>query len=215
MTSYDVRKLDKRVKRIEDETEVKHIDAYLAATAADVTGFLSHFSIIPQGNTETSRVGTDITVTSVNVKYQVFSVAANTNPSTIRILILRDRQASGQTPALIGSTQGILDNAPITNPVLSPFVWETVQQRFKILYDKVHILEPQEQNFAGTAFVPRTQWEHTKHKGNFKIIYQQGTTTGAIATVVTNSLWFAAISDTGGGNAPTVTYGARIYFKDS
>lgn len=208
--------LNNKIKKINKTIELKKGDGYLAPGVIPLAGTqLSTFvSNIVQGTGEgESRIGTQISPTSIQFKCNFLS---NTNILTqqrVRMMVVWDRQSNSAAIPLSGAgTTSLLDTTIITDPLLAPLNYDAIE-RYTVLYDKMIVLNPNT-FLTATTLVPIGKQIKKKIKLSRIVKYN-----GAGPQIpFTNNLalcWFA--SNNGGSAAllPTVECGARLYYKDA
>lgn len=211
-----VKKLDKRVKKIENEIELKYVDfvnTAFSATAAPAGGLLN---AIERGTPPNNRIGNEVRATSVQIRYNIFNAIPAEFPQIIRVIVFYDRQANGGNPGFIGasSTNALLDNDVITNPVHAPYNQNT-RMRYHVMYDKVHVLIPQSDTQTGLGMVPHEMFIRKHIKLGRKTRYDANNIPAAIADISTNSLWVMVVADATYADPPTMNFSSRFFFKDA
>jgi len=207
-----VKSVAKSIKKIQGQQELKHIDFYTSSgfQAIPTTGLITCINTTVNGTTNITRIGDDITATSIQFRGLFQSNELTLNTSTIRHIVLWDSQPNGALPALAD----VLDVAVITVPIYAPYN-ENFQKRFKILYDRVYTITPQVYSSitAGTIdnVLEVKKYSRLKRKLSRQVKYNGNT--GGIADIETNSLINIFVSDQA-TNPPTVEMGHRLYYKD-
>lgn len=210
-------KIEKKVKQMENEVELKYFDT-IAASPATQTGLLTLVNGMAAGTTQITRIGAQIRMTSIQFRYVISNLAATLAPTSLRMLIVLDRQTNGAAPTISGSASGgtlaILDNAVFTSVIDQPYQYEA-KQRFTILYDKRWTLNPQIQATEAAGAIVTNQIVSKCIQGYVKLnrTVKYDNTTAAISSINTNSLHTVFITDI--ANGVTLTGGTRIYYKDA
>lgn len=200
-----VKNIAKSVRKIQRKEELKHVDSSIGK-AMGLTTAPSLLNGVPISATATttSREGNDITSTSLQFRYACVADANVAGPTICRVLICWDSQINGGTP----SVGEVLDIGIITDAVFAPYARES-QKRFKILYDRVHFLQPVV--YDATSLIPYGAYVYKKRKLGRTVKYNGS---GSTATdMVTNGLWLFTLSDQP-SNVPNIVFGSRFYFKD-
>lgn len=208
----NVRSLDKRIKKISAREELNHIDTFFNGSATSATGLITLLNGCVQGDTNLTRDGNEIVMTSIQWRVQYISDTDLLTSSFVRHLIIVDRQPNGAAPTLAQ----VLDSSVITNQLHSPYN-EDFQKRFKILHDAVYELQPKV--VAGftvgtgvtTSVLTDRCYESGKRQLNRMVKYNGNA--GTVADIQTNSL-YSIIHGSGGADVPIVVAGFRLYFKD-
>jgi len=224
-----------RVNRIEKSLiETKYVDDYTSTTASNATATANSntLNLMAQGDTVMTRNGNKIFMTHAEIKYYVQNNSVLTGPVNIRVMVLYDASPSGQANSLcIAGTQiqfgptGVLDNTVITgSPQIMPHAFE-MKYRYKVLYDKIHTLNPLcfngqsiTNNTSATATITGTsvenlqQLHHCVIPLNKQTVFQDGTAN--LSSVLKGSLVGFWCSDQS-SNLPFVVFGSRIFFKDA
>ncbi len=167
--------------------DVDQDDAALAATGTVSTSW----NLIPQGVTESQRVGRKCTIKSINWKgaLNLPSTTDFDNSSDVaRIMLVLDKQANGATPAVTD----ILESADFQS-----FNNLANSMRFVKLYDHTFTLKAHAGQGNGTAFETA---EDTKVFAMYKscnIPLEFSSTTGAITEIRSYNLIMLTISQSG------------------
>lgn len=221
-----IHRLEKKVKQIEYDTEVKHLDYVFTAVEMSDSGSVGNTLLVnglAQGTTSFTRIGDEVNFTSIQVRgtisHQLNNPALNHSP-TYRLIIVRDMQPNGAAMTF----GNLLDLSLITEPVYAPRNMDYID-RFKIYYDKVGVLNPNFQfitSGTGTPLITTTTQVGDVARSikffkklNFKTNYGLANA-GNISDIARNSLYFLFISDETGAsnNGPLFNGGMRLYYKD-
>ncbi len=151
---------------------------------------------IPEGNSESERVGRKVTIKKVGWRYKIElpESDAQATPSegdTVRAIMFLDKQANGATAAVLD----ILETAN----------WQSFNQlanksRFRILMDRTHDLNYRGMASDGAGLVSQANWveSHAFFKTcNIPIEYDNSANTGAIGTIRSNNIGVLMISKSG------------------
>jgi len=207
-----VRSLDKRIKKINRNVELKHVDTFLNGTVIPATGVLTPLNLSVQGNTDITRTGDDIQATSIQWRLRWISDDDRLAETICRHMIVWDRQPNGA----ILTIGDLLDNTVITSLVHAPYN-HSFQERFKILHDSTMILKPSvlldfdPATGNSTTNQPATVFQRGKRQLSRTVKYDGNA--GTIADIETNSLVSVLITSAP-ASEPTVLVGYRFYFKD-
>lgn len=206
-----VRSVAKSIKKIQSQQELKHEDVIQTAVEAPDTGVITLLNGVASGTSNETRIGDDIHATSIQFRAVYASQTDNIVSNVVRHIIFWDQQPNG----VIATMGDLLDISFITRPTEAPYN-EDFQKRFKILYDRVHVITPQVPLVvtAGvtTASLRVKKYARMKRKLSRTVKYD-GDTSG-IADIQTNSLCSLVVSDTAAGTCPEVSAGYRFYYKD-
>lgn len=207
-----VKSLDKRIKKINKQAELKHIDTFNNGTVIPAAGLIFPLNLSVQGNTDITRDGDDTMGTSIQWRIRYIGDDDRLAETVIRFILAWDRQPNG----VLSTFAQLLDNSVITSLVHAPYN-HNFQERFKILHDSTHVLksnvlldfdvatgttttnQPPTLFFRGKRQLSRT----VKYNGN----------AGTIADIETNSLVAFFVSSAPAAE-PTLLSGFRFYFKD-
>lgn len=226
--------LSKRIKHIENGLiELKYYDSVLDNQTFDQSGLVLPVSITPSGTGESERVGDSITTTSFRTRLALkipfgttpTSVNASLAPRHVRIILFWDKQNNASptallfgdeaTESLLLSYAGFLDE---------PYLYQynhTNAGRYKILYDKVHTINP---DLVHTWTNPATGTADTAVQDGQKNVYIQfvAKTVRQIKYATdtapsTNACYLAFLANrpTTATDKPIVSSVTRMYYKDA
>lgn len=213
-----LKNLNKKIKRVEKDAEVKWVDEYSANNIVNNVGLVNNpLSPNPiQGDGVSNRQGNVITITSWHIKAIFLSQPGFIGPTRIRCMVVIDLQFNGANPVLGGT---ILDNTTITDLTLSPRNMNQVK-RFKIIYDKMFYLQP----YTVQDYDPVTGNTSTvvsrghsinifnKIRHRIQFVSNGGTTADLTGFVPL----FYVVSDRAvlSGQEPVMAYSGRVNYKD-
>jgi len=187
--------------------ELKFFDTAISFTI-DATGEVpatGQLNLIPQGDTESTRVGRKCTVKSIEwwLNMQYNPSAANVEDLT-KIAIVQDKQANGAaaTAALVYTS---------TNLPTAPRNLEN-EPRFRVLKEIVQVWNAQA-GVAG-AYAPVQKYVHGRKKVNIPLIFDSTATTGAIGTIRTNNIFLLAGTGGSSDDLVNVNGNVRIRYTD-
>lgn len=213
--------LSKKVKKIENDTELKHKDVLYANTdviPATQVLWATH-NYIAQGTSSITRLGNMIAPTSYQIRVRFRADNAQvTEDSRVRMIIFWDRQCNGADPDPTG-VDGLLDDSVITNQIFAPRNYNTLE-RYKIVKDETFTLHPVLATTTVVAtgvvsVVQRVSIQKTYFIKSSRLLKYSGNA-GTVADLVSNALYVLFYSDIAGGtNPPEVDGGVRMYFKDA
>lgn len=221
-----IHRLEKKVKQIEYETEVKYKDTIFTGIEMADTGTIANTLLVnglQQGQTSITRIADDVVYTSFQLRgcisHQIPTTATNLAP-VYRLVIVRDMQPNG-----VAMTFGnLFDTTVITDPVYAPRNMDYID-RFHVYYDKVGILNINASfitSGTGTPLVTTTtqvadvgRTIKVFKKLGFKTNYGLSNA-GTVADIAKNSLYMLFMSDqsSASNNGPVFNGGIRLYYKD-
>lgn len=188
--------------------EKKFLDTAISDATAAATMTMYNICIVPQGDTESQRVGRKITVKAIQLRGSLSLLGATdvTNTSCqVRMRIVCDTQTNGAafTATDLLETDAINSFSNLAN-----------RSRFVVLKDRTFALK------AGGACATGAAYAFSEdivvidtYKGcNIPIEYDNSATTGAITTVRSNSLWITFQCST--AEIVAVSGTARIRYVD-
>lgn len=183
-------------------------DATLALAGAVIDDSLNH---IPQGNTESERIGRKVVIRGLRLKGRIKNsptTAQTTTDQRYRIIVYCDKQANGATAVVTD----ILETA-----VIDSFRNLANVQRFQILYDKTKnmIMPAVAQTAAGTFTTYSCEYgQQFSMKLNLPIEFDNSATTGVITSIRSNNIGLLAMCSTN-DNPPVFAYTVRIRYSDN
>jgi hypothetical protein len=155
--------------------EPKSYDAGLGVSVGNAgTGIIQKMTTIPQGDTDTTRDGDQLTVEWSQLRYNVVVNATDVSNLVRVVLFVWHFDDGGQPPTLATIFQA-------TNSPLSAYNRDSVKEKaFTVLSDRLHSL------YSGGV---GHQCVESKNLKKFKITFTSGGNTGK------NHIYLAAISD--------------------
>jgi len=218
-----VRRLVKRVRRIEKSIETKQIFAGVAAQQyymPDIGTFISQTFLLnglAGGSDVSERVGEKVVWTSMDIAFfcEADNDGAAFKTQQVRILLYWDRQCNGEGPPDLGYLLEIANTAaPLPRECWSQRQWEN-RKRFRMIKDKFITLRYMGttggQNFLDTQ--SRLWRKHIK-LGRTPTMYQG--TGASVVSVNRNALFCTIISNVPESNThgPYVDFNARLRYQD-
>lgn len=198
-------------RRLASVNETKFLDTTLSGfgTVSSTMEFLN-LNIIPQGNTESERIGRKCVLTRVDVKGQLLMDATATAAATsdvVKIMLVCDKQTNLAQFAAIDllETDSIAAFRNLSNT-----------SRFKVLATKTFSINATAGSGRGStdtlSYGEETVWFTMGANLNLPIEFNNVAATGAVTTQTSNSLWIVTQSTSGliGLNVGT----ARVRFID-
>ncbi len=165
-------------------------DAIVAATG----GITDTVLVIPQGVTESERVGRKCMLRQIHWRYQVSlaerdAVADPVAGDSLRIILYQDKQCNGATAAIgdVLATASVRSFRDLANT-----------GRFNILMDKIHNINYMTLASDGAGVV--SQAEHVQNYTYTKLCnlpIEYSSTTGAIGEIKSNNIGILLISSSG------------------
>lgn len=175
------------------EQEVKHFDTSQGNSGVDWTGTIWQLSLIPQGDTDTTRDGDSLLPQRLRI-HCVATAADSYN--LMRVIVFRWH------PATLPVYGDIMTNAG--GSVWSPLQSVNIdnRQNYTILLDRTLRLDPESD---GLKQIVKT----IKLAKSRPMQFQNGTTQG------TNKIYLLAVSDSGAAPNPLFVLYSRLEFTDS
>ncbi len=186
--------------------DVNHDDAVISAGGTIVPTI----NIIPQGVTESTRVGRKCTIKSIHWRYRINlaeqdAVATPPAGDSVRVIMYLDKQCNGAT----ATTTGILESNS----------WQSFRNlanisRFQILYDKLININFNNLASDNAAVVSSTVHDQDyifNKKCNIPIEYDNSANDGTLTTIRTNNIGTLLLAAR--GNAIMVSK-IRLRFSD-
>lgn len=186
--------------------ERKFWDGAKANSTIGAAGEVNELSLnlIPQGVTESTRVGRKCTVKQILIRGDVKLPSAIVKDSNdrIRILVYLDKQANGATAAVLD----LLEAATIDS-----FRNLAESSRFNVLMDKTIDLNKTAAAGDGTTNDFEQYFQSFKFFKNCNIPLQFNSTTGAISEISSNNIGVIAITHQGKAQ---LAYNWRLRYSD-
>lgn len=199
------KQLATRINRLRKQGEMKYEDVS-NASAISPTGTIIALSTLAQGDNVEERVGEEVTQKYMNMNC-FLTHSPDVNPGLVRVIVFWDLQTNAVGPTALASTDpqlGLLDNVIITSPLLSPHNYRC-HDRYKVLYDKVWIINPLSSAVLATHHVKKNFNLH-----NAKIKY--GSSNSGVAGIVGRALYCMVIGPTNANLAINMNF--RSWFGD-
>lgn len=184
--------------------ELKFFDTSIN-TSIDSTGEVlagGQINLVPQGTTESTRIGRKINIRAVDIKGYVAGNGITTTAEIMQICLILDKQCNG---AAAGYTDVFTTND------INSFRNMAYSERFQVLKTWRMAINPMVPIIAGTSFLPPYR-NFTYHK-NCSIPVEFSSTTGAITEIKTNNLFIVGIAS-GGDDTANLTAIVRIKYSD-
>lgn len=204
-----VESLDKRIRDLQAVPELNYKDTYAAAQVVTNTTNLVLLNGLQSGFIVESRLGSQIMMTSVQLRLHVRMPVGTLSAAEYRVLVLVDRQPN--QAAFIFSD--LFDTTTVTDMTHSPFMHSN-SERFRILYDRRGAL-PIRFNDAIIGAQSDIHVMTIHRKLHLAVKYDDTTNNGDITDITKNALYLVYVGSSAvGGSQPVLTYGTRIYYKD-
>ncbi len=195
--------------------EMKFLD-YTADTSVTAEGWTitnNAIPIIPNGPGENERIGRKAVIRKIQLRYQVYGwdVGSSTvllEGAVVRVVLYLDTQCNGAAATAAQIWQTTTD--------VSTFINMENSQRFKILYNKTHTLNPAVAGWDGAAKLTtlnRVQGKCFK-KCAITIDYDD-TGTGLLAEMKSNNIGLMFFKDTGTIGALRFEPTIRLRYTDA
>lgn len=203
-----IRNLEKNVRRIKQQQELKYTDTLITNLDAAVAGSLTLLNGIAVGDNQNTRDGAEIHCTSLQLRIAYTEDVGEIVPWFVRCIVFWDNQANGAAPTVggnpIGGVTALLNTNIVTAAWLAPYQYEN-KERFKVLYDNTITINPLLAANGTGRFV------YKKIKLNRLTKY--GDDINTIGGINTNSLYICFITEV--VSLGLIDFSARLYFKDS
>ena len=207
-----VAKVNRKVNRLLGKQEKKYADTTLTYTGVDSSGSVNLLNIpnIIEGVGDTDRIGQKITLKSINIKGQL-TVGHGLTPDNfnqLRIMLVK-YQTHGSTTPPISAILQYHDPAVYTDEIqMNSLYKKNSTFKFKILYDKVHLL--------GYKLAAANN-THTFTPKRFKISHKVTNGDLHYTDVANPTGWTYALmyfSDSSAVNNPSISFVSRVTFVD-
>jgi len=193
-------KLNRRQKRevkqlVSNVQEKKFWQLYSGYASVNASGTIVKWSSIPQGDTVSSRDGSEINFKNLELRFSIFSTAAAVmTGNAFRIIVFQWKPDDAVAVPAVGD---IIDTA-FTQPCFSPVRFQT-HQEFRVMFDRLYRVYNGGPGVAGTKVTLRRAAKRIRYTG---------------ATSGTNQIYVLVISDAA-VQTPSWSYGAYLRFVDS
>ncbi len=185
--------------------ELKFFDTVVAGTALATTGVITSpsLNIVPQGTTESERVGRKMIIKKLNIRFLLqFNNNTTQTAEVVRIIVVLDKQTNKTTFAITDvlelASEGSFNN--MAN-----------KGRFFILFDRYESIN--KTTNIGTNINEHTQaFTFFSKDLNIPIEFDNTATTGAVTTQTSNNI--AVFALTLNSTEINLGYTARIRFYD-
>lgn len=198
--------------RYKKDGELKYLDGTYDQTDINIAGSINaSINLIPQGTTQSERIGRRVVVKKIIVKYSITlneSDSSTTTNDYLRFIVYQDKQCNGAAAtaanilALIGG-HGVLSNRNLSNSA-----------RFKILKDQKTAITSEASIYQEVATnlvnMEKIKWEEFYLECNIPLEFDS--TTGAITEIRSNNIGYLLISD---GGLIDVSSTFRIRYTDN
>lgn len=227
-----VKRVERSVKKLNASIETKCISFVSTLfTIPQATGASSLYTgllnAIPQGDTIATRAGDAIKMTSLYFRYSLrppdyTSLAYDAN-TMARVMIVLDKNP--QVPGTAPTIASIFDLGALAttddNMMFQPIKWEN-RNRYKIIYDKTHVLTPSLIYWAPNSATSTGPFSLSnaapsfalsgkrKIKLGYSVSFNTGTTSPS-----KNALYVYTYTVNAGSARPTISYTARLCFRDA
>lgn len=144
-----IRKLDKRIRKIENEVELKHKDETFFVGQPDANFSVYDICTVGNGTDNRARIGNEIMTTSLKMKLGITWTPNTYNDTTafIRMILFWDSEPNGEIPSIVAGSlgdQSVLDpNSTTLASIFDQYDYNTTSSRFRVIYDKVWTLRSQ------------------------------------------------------------------------
>lgn len=185
---YQLEKVKKSIKSMIPKPEKKFFDVSAAATVILSTGTVTSLFVPNPGTSVNAMIGDNCRVKSWFWRASILPNAV-AGVNFLRILLVKDRQPNGVTPAVAD----ILTTVSYISPLL-----DFNAERFKVIFDRMYTMD----NDANGSQVDKIY-----RRLNFKY------TANVAAAPNTNGLYLVQLSNQA-ANGPTTEWYSRVRFTD-
>lgn len=186
----------KKVNKVIRMQEKKFIDTSGSANQSS-TVLITPLSLAGQGDTASSREGSKISMSSIQMKY-TWKMSEGATSTRARIMLIQDKQVNGAS----FSANDLLESSALGTAIISPLNLDGAF-RFRVLYNKVHTL-------SGEG--SKVQYKEMFKKININARYSGSG--GTISQVLSSGLFLLAVTDET-SQTPNLSFFVRIRFNDS
>ncbi len=173
--------------------ELKFFDTSINDAVISGTMTINNLTIVPEGTGESERIGRKFHIHRISILYGLQLPAAtdaSKTTDTVRCMLVQDRQTNG--------AQFVATDL-IDSDVLNSFNNLANKNRFKVLYKQEYTLKAGGAAPSGASFIFSEDRAYLRFTLNvsIQIEYDNSLTTGVIATVKSNNIYWVTQSNTG------------------
>lgn len=220
--------LAKRIRKIESEIELKHKDEDFFVGQVDADFSVYDICVVGLGGDSRGRIGDEIQTTSLKMRLGIIWTPNTYNNLTahLRMILFWDSAPNGDVPSIVSTgplDQSVLDPASTSlEPIFDQYNYNTTQDRFRIIYDKVWTLRSQfitsDPDTLTDLPGPVSMFVTKKWKLGRKQVFQGNA--ADYTSMVTNGIyvgWYLYSPDnsTSEFNSLKLDAAFRLYFKDA
>lgn len=212
VTTVD-KNLDRRLKKIEGEVELKYIDLFIntATIPTEPLNLMYCLNTSVLGTAIGTRIGSDIVAKKLMVRLAVRGTPGLLGEARFRIIIFWYKNSNTLTPLI---SQVIDPGTGPTAPTLG-FYNQYYKESIKVIYDTIRILKPIDWNGGVITFPDIVDISKTI-SFNRKVKYVTGAGGGTQADILDNSLWFCITTSAGAAaNNPNIELSTRLFYADA
>lgn len=214
--------LARRIKKIEKNIELKWLDELNrnSGTIIGLTPYLFTLNNMAEGDTVVTRTGQQISMTSLHLRMRLSCYTANLAPVCMRVVFVMDKHPNGLAPfnglplASSSDNNALFDDTVVNGSVFVqgyPYYRPNMGSRYKILFDRVFVLQTNSINTAATSTVGGEIFLHKKIKLSY--IAQYDDATNNPLSLLKNAICgFVQCDQANGGYFEC---SSRVYFKDA
>lgn len=160
--------------------ELKFLDTVFDIAIRDNWNATANVALVGKGTSPTQRIGRNLTIRSLQMRYTIFKPAALSN-SAVRIVIVLDKQTNGE----VFNAEKLFVNAL----TISPNTWRAYRnleniERFEILWDKIYSINALSSGVSSNE----TDTVGTYYKKVNIPVEMSGTAPATISDIQTNSV---------------------------
>lgn len=221
-TYKKIKNLDKKVKKIQNDTELKFNNGAIHAAVTSDEADILIYNLLAQGTTAKTRVGNEVRLTSISFRGMFYNNKLCLGPSQMRCILFWDRQANGANPNIATSTNGLLYPVEGVEPISYPINYDQ-SERYTVIFDKLWDFNPQvvqetDETGVTTGTIPVGRKFKYYQKLGRKTKYMGSDAT--IGSLATNSLCMVFIAQDYDDPMPVLTndhyvdFDWQIFYKD-
>jgi len=198
-TQQQLALLKRKVNQLKPETKCTYVSGQLANVATGV-GSISYLSQIAQGVTKQARLGDQIRLTRIQFRIQCIDSQSNATGNLVsRIMIVKDKSATGVIPSIAGASNSVLTAASTLSMQLP-----NTLDRFVVLKDMTY-----NGNQVVNGDIQGEFWFDMK----CNTVMDYLDTGAAIGSAGSNSLFVIVVTDNTAATSDW-NYVANLYFTD-